>query len=233
MSNYVISDIHNDNERLLNMLNKKIKFGNSDHLYVLGDIFDRSGSEADPVGVYYTLLGLGDRVTYIKGNHDAWLADYIKEYFGLNPKKRDGFREYDYNSFRLMRDRLPQIDMLEIANTVEKWPLQISVITEGEEYLFAHAMTSPKEVHEEEDYYLMGTTLDFKFLRNGIEGAISICGHNPTPNIRAIYGDDARPKRPEIWHNTKENVYMVDCGCGFTSGRLGALRLEDKQEYYV
>ncbi|MCR5236948.1 MAG: metallophosphoesterase [Lachnospiraceae bacterium] len=232
MSNYVISDIHNDNGRLLKML-KKIRFSDQDHLFILGDLFDRGGSEADPVGVYHTLLGLGENVSYIKGNHDLWLANYIKEYYQLPPKKRAVFREYYYNSFRLMYSRLTQVDMLEIADTVLKWPLQKSVVIEGQKYLFAHAMTSPEDQSEDEDHYLMGLSLDFKFLRNGIDGYVSVCGHNPTPNIRAIYGDDVRPKKPEIWHNTKENVYMIDCGCGFVSGRLACMRLEDKQEFYA
>lgn len=31
----------------------------------------------------------------------------------------------------------------------------------------------------------------------------------------------------------KEKVYMIDCGCGFKSGRLGCLCLETKEEFYV
>ncbi len=228
----MISDIHNDNQRLLKML-KKIKFGDSDHLYVLGDLFDRGGSEADLVGVYHTLLGLGERVTYIKGNHDSWLAAYIKEYYGLNPKKRSGFRECYFNSFCLMCERLPQADMLEIADTMEKWPLQICASINEQKYLFAHAMTSPVDVQESKDYYLMGTSKGYKFLRNGIDPYISVCGHNPTPQIREWYGDEYRPRKPEIWHNNKGNVYMIDCGCGFVSGRLSCLRIEDRQEFYA
>lgn len=33
--------------------------------------------------------------------------------------------------------------------------------------------------------------------------------------------------------NEKEKVYMIDCGCGFKSGRLGCLCLETKEEFYV
>ena len=232
MSNFVISDIHNDNRRLLRML-KKIKFSDQDHLYILGDIFDRGGSEADPVGVYHTLLGLGEQVTFIMGNHDEWLAVYIKKYYQSDPDKREVLREYYYNSFRLMRDRLSQADMLEIADTVLKWPLQICVSINEQKYLFAHAMTSPVDVHEPEDFYLMGTSKDYKYLKNGIDSYISVCGHNPTPQIREWYGDDYQPRKPEIWHNNKGNVYMIDCGCGFVSGRLSCLRLEDKLEFYI
>lgn len=233
MSTFVISDIHNDNKRLVKMLNK-IKFNDRDHLYVLGDIFDRSGNDADPAGVYFTLLELGERCTFIQGNHDVWLAKYIKEYYQRTPKERNRLRKYYYNSFDLMNSRLTQVDMLEIAGTISEWALQISAVIEGQNYIFAHAMTSPEDVREDDDYYLMGTQLSFNFLCNGINGFISVCGHNPTPTIRYDYiGEEEMPKKPEIWHNEKENVYMIDCGCGFTSGRLACLRLEDKQEFYV
>ena len=90
----------------------------------------------------------------------------------------------------------------------------------GEKYLFAHAMTSTPGVIKVEDYYLMGTFLSKFYLHYGIAGYTSACGHTNT--------DDGR-----IWKNRKENLYMIDCGCGFNSGRLGCLCLETKEEFYV
>ena len=148
-------------------------------------------------------------------------------------RKRAGFRPYGYNSFDIMNSRIPPNDILKIADDILRWPLQISAVIGEEQYLFAHSMTSEVDVEKSRDYYLMGTKLDFKFLRNGIDGFISVCGHHPTSTIRQWYGDDNCPKQNEIWHNNKENVYMIDCGCGFSTGRLACLRLEDKAEYYV
>ncbi|MBE5850289.1 MAG: hypothetical protein E7298_09050 [Lachnospiraceae bacterium] len=229
--NYVIADIHNDKQRFDKML-KKISLGTDDRLYVLGDIFDRSVDNADPVGLYYTLLGI-DQCFFVKGNHDIWLSHYIKEYYQTPPKKRSDLRPYQYNSFELMKNRIPQADMLKIADDIERWPLQITVSIGDEIYIFAHSMTSMPDVHKAEDYYLMGTDLDFRYLRNGIPGFISVCGHHPTSTIRQWYGDDYNPEQNEIWHNSKKNVYMIDCGCGFNSGRLACLRIEDKAEFYI
>ncbi|MCI9109946.1 MAG: hypothetical protein HFI00_17585 [Lachnospiraceae bacterium] len=39
--NYVIGDIHNDNRRFSRML-EKIGFSERDHLFLLGDLFDRN-----------------------------------------------------------------------------------------------------------------------------------------------------------------------------------------------
>ena len=33
--------------------------------------------------------------------------------------------------------------------------------------------------------------------------------------------------------NDNRTSYVVDCGCGFSSGRLGCLCLETKEEIYV
>ena len=52
---YVISDIHNDSEKL-NKLLKAISFDKeNDTLYVLGDLFDRAPYNPNPLGVYYTV----------------------------------------------------------------------------------------------------------------------------------------------------------------------------------
>ena len=87
--NYVISDIHNDYDRFCEML-KKIEFSTDDHLYILGDVFDHSNYNPNPVELYFKILSLGDSCTVIRGNHDHWLALYILEYFAY--RKRNGIR---------------------------------------------------------------------------------------------------------------------------------------------
>nr|MCR5735353.1 metallophosphoesterase [Lachnospiraceae bacterium] len=117
---YAIADIHNDRIRLEKML-KKIGFSDEDRLYVIGDVFDRCEQDADPVGVYNTLLGLGERCSFVRGNHDEWLARYIKEYFKAPKRRRSSIRPYPYNSFKLMEERIPPMDMLKIADNVKRW----------------------------------------------------------------------------------------------------------------
>lgn len=217
--NYIISDIHNNNEKF-NKLLKVINFSESDHLYILGDLFDRSHSDADPVGVYFTVLKLGQQCSVVQGNHDAWLADYILDYYDESERKRKKKEPYLYNSFELMSQRLTPVDMQNIAKYILSWPLQIELDIEGTKYLLAHAQTSLPTEAKPQEYYLMGTADSDTFLATGIEGYVSICGHD---NI----GDG------HIWKNDLNNVYMCDCGCGFASGRLGCLCLETKEEFYV
>jgi len=103
--NYVIGDIHNDNRRFSQMF-EKISFSEEDHLFLLGDLFDRNFYEPDPVGVYFNALKWGDRCTVIRGNHDAWLAKYIIDYFNAPEKKRKRLTPYLYNSFAIFQNIL-------------------------------------------------------------------------------------------------------------------------------
>lgn len=228
---YVISDVHNDAGRL-NRILQTIKFDkNTDRLFILGDLFDRSGYAPQPLGVYNTVQSLQDSCTVLRGNHDEWLADYILKYLDTPDKKRPKLPPYGYNTFGLIQDRLTEVDLKELASWIKSLPLQIEVVINDVEYLFAHAQTAnPSEIRED-DHYLMGD-VDFSFLKKGIPGYISVCGHHLTDSIRLWYGEEHRPKKQEIWCNPKKNVFEIDCGCGFSNGRLGCLRLEDKKTFY-
>lgn len=99
---------------------------------------------------------------------------------------------------------------------------------------FTRAMTSYPAVLESNEYYLMGNCEYDSFLLDGIEGYISMCGHIPTGNIlwnkeRNLYMDEYQKS---IWHNPKENVYLLDCVCGFGTGRLACMCIETGERYY-
>lgn len=217
--NYVISDIHNDNKKFCALL-EKIRFSEQDHLYILGDIFDRSNYNPNPVDLYFNIKRLGKRCTVIRGNHDDWLSSYILEYFALPERKRSKVPPYSYNSFQLLQERLTQVDLQNLAEEILTWPMQIHVIIGEENYLLAHAMTAAPGILKLDNYYLMGSSLNKFYLHYGIAGYTSIVGHTNT--------DDGH-----IWKNRKGNLYMIDCGCGFSGGRLGCLCLETKEEFYV
>ena len=216
---YVTSDIHNDNVKFNRLLNE-LNLSDHDHLYILGDLFDRSSWQPNPVGVYFNVLGLGDRCTVVRGNHDTWLTEYIMKYYKTPERKRTVLAPYPYNSFELLQQRLTPVDIQNLAEWVLSCPVQVCLELEGEKYLLAHAMTADPAHQKDDDYYLMGEESDGQFLQRGIPGYISVCGH-------------ANPEGNHIWKNTLENVYLCDCGCGYRSGRLGCLCLETKEEFYV
>lgn len=213
---YVVADIHNNYERFTKLL-KKIDFSKGDKLYILGDIFDRSDYNPQPLEVYYEILKLKDSCKVLAGNHDYLLADYILAYYNTPEKKRKKIPEYRYNTFELLSNRLPVSDMLRLAANIYNWSFEEEIEVGKHIFLLAHAMTTKPGVICDKSVYMYG---DENFYKKGTEGYISVCGHyNPSGNL--------------IWKNDIENVYLIDCGAGYKSGRLGCLRLEDFKEFYV
>ena len=140
---------------------------------------------------------------------------------------------YAYNTFDLMINRLTRVDMLDLADIIIKLPLQKVMLIEGKHYLFAHSMTSDPSGQESKEYYLKRNHDYESFLLEGVEGYISRCGHTPTGNIlwnkeKNLYMDEYQKS---IWHNPKENVYLLDCGCGLPGGRLACICLETGERF--
>ena len=107
---YIITDIHNDSWRFMKLL-EKMDLKEDDHLYLLGDLFDRCMDHPDPAGVYFQVLKLGKKCTVIRGNHDHWLANYIFRYYGMDERDRALLQPYPYNSFHLLQERLTEVDL--------------------------------------------------------------------------------------------------------------------------
>lgn len=174
---YVVSDIHNDYQKFCELL-KVIKFSKEDKLFILGDLFDRSDYNPNPVDLYFKVMELGDNCSMIRGNHDEWLAAYILKYYQMPEWKRRKTEPYQYNTFRCLTRRLVEVDVQNLARQILTWPLQLSAQVNNEKYLLAHAMTSKPECTENKYYYLMGNEMNPEYFCNGVEGYISICGHS-------------------------------------------------------
>lgn len=127
---------------------------------------------------------------------------------------------YPYNSFQMLRERLTEVDLKQMAERILSWPVQLEIEVDGQPYLLAHACTAEPGKWKLDQYHLMGDLWYKVFLHEGVSGYISICGHRNT--------EDGR-----IWKNKKGNVYLCDCGCGFEHGRLGCLCLETKETFYA
>ena len=71
------------------------------------------------------------------------------------------------------------------------------------------------------------------FLLRGIPGYISFCGHQNTGAFVSYPGTYCDENDRSIWHNAVGNVYMMDCGCGITSGRLACYCIETGERFYT
>ena len=90
------------------------------------------------MGVYYKLCGLNANVTWIKGNHDNLLSDYISLYYETPEKSRSKLPLYRYNSFDIMRERLTEVDLLDISGKIKQLPLQVEIEVGSRKYLLSH-----------------------------------------------------------------------------------------------
>lgn len=229
---YVIGDIHNEIRKLDDIL-EQIQPTDDDEVILLGDLFDRGGEGADPVGVYFAISGLQERCVWLRGNHDEWLADYIEKYFSLQERKRSKMFPYPYNSFGLIKQRMTEKDMLNLAEKIYKLSLQMELEIEGKKFLLAHAMTSHPSKRKPTGEYLMGNYDLELFFQAGVDGYISLCGHTVTNDYfmqrRGKYLDEYTRS---IWINNRRNIYLMDCGCGFTGGKLACICLETSERFY-
>lgn len=234
MSTYVIGDVHNSVkklDKLLTLISPTLQ----DLVFFLGDLFDRGGAEPDPVGVYFRICGLNTNVKWIRGNHDQLLAEYIYSYYGIVENKRSSLRPYRYNSFDLMKDRLAEVDMLNLADLIMRLPLQVDIEIGSAKYLLAHAMTFDPSMGKQDDkIYLEGLGDMQAYWEHGVRGYASLVGHHDSGyqngNHLGRYLDE---ELNSIWLNKQRNVYMMDCGCGLPGGRLACICLETGERFYA
>ncbi len=222
---YCTADIHNDYDSFKELL-KITEFNpENDKLYILGDIVDR-GTSPDPYGLISHIRRFERQgsIEMIMGNHDKWLAEYIRNHLsGLVN------RDYCYNSFDILNMVYSKDELAELADWIMSFPLQKQLFINGKKYLLAHAATSP--VSMDENYYLLGTD-DFLYCNDLNTSYISIVGHTPTPRI---YWDLGIPdKGAVIYYNKVGNIIDIDTGCqSCSNGRLGCICLNTMEEFYV
>ena len=230
---YVIGDVHNELGKMTDIL-EQIQPGKEDYIYFLGDLFDRGVEEPDPAGVYFKYTGIPAHCIWIMGNHDYLLAHHIKKYYTLPPRKRVKYlMPYSYNSFELLKQRMTEVDMMNLAERILQLPMQVELNLDGKKYLLSHAATSEPEVMREEEVHLYGVGAGKDFFKEGIKGYISILGHTQTASMSGLRGGKyLDEEKKSVWTNVSTTVYLMDCGCGFTDGRLACMCLETGERFY-
>ena len=215
---YVVSDIHNDADGFKELL-RQIGFTSEDILIINGDVFDRGEK---PVELYFEILKYPN-IYMIQGNHDVWVA---REILGKYAGEKVG-QYISSNTVSILEQRLTPVDMINLANWIKEKPYYINLTLDGKKYQIAHAQTylTPERLWDKSKIY-MGDDHYEDFIR-GLEEHdefISVVGHTATEDKR-------------IWVSESGKTIRIDCGAGYQcyncSGNLGAIRLNDMEEFYV
>lgn len=123
-----------------------------------------------------------------------------------------------------MKERLVEMDMLNLKDVIMKMPLQVEMEVGSTKYLFEHAMTfDPSDGKQKPEAYMEGIISLNDYHHNGVNGYVSMVGHTDSTYMC---------RANSIWRNEKNNMYLMDCGCGLPNGRLACMCLETGERFY-
>ena len=234
MSTYVMSDLHGNYQAYIRML-EQIAFQDTDMLYILGDILDRG---PNPIRILLDLMERSN-VKVIFGNHCMMACECLPALM----KKTDRVKVGDLDPEMLERflywkkngaaPTIREFQEYDIKTRIRIWDFMIEfelydeITVAGKTFLLVHAglgnFHPEKELWEYEVDDLIWERPDYG--QAYFEDKYVITGHTPTQTIK----NNPRPG----WIYQANHHIAIDCGCSYPGGRLGCLRLEDMQEFYV
>ena len=229
---YVMSDLHGRMDLYLRML-ELLEFSPADSLYLLGDLTDRNRGG---IALFRDVMARPN-VQMLLGNHEHMLFHALTDPEGISLNGHESNRELWYrNGGRVTQEEFeeqPETVRRAILDYIERLPLNRELELGGRRFLLCHA--SPVCMfrtygifYANEREFAVWSRIE-PWMKVRFDADVMLCGHTPT----GYYSRDGRPM--EICR-LRENVYDVDCGCAGgeeRGGRLGCLRLEDFQTFYV
>ena len=233
MSVYAISDLHGFSLEKLRALLKIIDFGDSDWLYIVGDVIDRRGDGG--VGILLWLLDQPN-VQLIRGNHEQMMLDCKWVFDSITEENIDTLSEDKLKMLNLwmvnggeptvaaMRELLhSDPDSVEaILEYLEDTPLCESADVGGHSFVLCHAGFENFDKSKRFDEYSPRELLWHRPhpYENYFEDAMTVIGHTPT----GYFGSVGRAFKTKTW---------IDIDLGVSSDRSPMiLRLDDMKEIY-
>jgi len=204
---YVIGDIHGCLKSLKKLM-RKLPLKSEDELIFVGDYIDRG---SDSKGVIEYLIGLSKEYscTFLRGNHEQMLLDYLDD-------KKMGKIWY-LNGMDATLDSYGNI------NLIPKEHLDFFRNTEfyyqTGDYLVVHAGVHPgKPIEEQDEMELIWIREEFIYCGKPLpqNEIIIVFGH--TPFLDGPYVDKTK--------------IGIDTGCVY-GGKLSSIRLEDRKVFQV
>lgn len=228
---YVVSNLHGHLEEYKTLLQTIHFNADRDVMYVLGDIVDIG---PDPMGLIED-MSYRLNVYPVAGERDFTAAKMLSAYDKMQeegPASVDRDLMADMTAWvqdggepTLSGYRSLNKDMQEgVLDYLTDMPLYEEVTVKGKTYLLLHQgiydFTPDLELDwlEPEDFFSESVDPAADYF----EDKTIICGHTPT--------SEAADGENSIFYG--KGAIFIDCGLG-RGGRLGCLRLEDGEEFYV
>ncbi|NLI14169.1 MAG: fructose-bisphosphatase class III [Peptococcaceae bacterium] len=199
----------------------KIGFGDSDKMYILGDVIDRGEKPIDLLE-YITKQS---NMELILGNHEEMFLSYLSR--GKN-STMDLWVDNLGGTTLQQYERLSQ----ERRNNVLDYLQSTDLYKMVGNFILVHAginisdskdSTVEKIMESQKKDDLLWIRSDF-YRRSAFAGRTVIFGHTPTSVLH---------DKNYIWFDEKYGDKIgVDCGAAY-GGKIGCLRLDDMREFYV
>lgn len=230
---YVVSDIHGYFDKY-NRLLELINLGESDTLYVLGDVVDRG---KDGLRI---LLDMSYRwnVIPLLGNHD-YMAHNMLRLLNTEITEDNYSTQLDSDSIARMHEwhmngglatqaefsKLTLEERESILEYFEEFSLCEEVYVRGKRFILAHAGLSNFSQSRSLDSYTPDEVIwqACDYSKKYFEDAFLITGHTPTFTI---------DKTCDGKIYKANNHIAIDCGAAFGKN-LGCIRLDDFEEFYA
>lgn len=212
---YCMSDIHGEYDRFMKML-ELIDFSEADTLYIIGDVIDRKPGGID---ILQKIMASANMVMLL-GNHEQMCLDTLgpnnvigRRSLWLQNGGSDTYRELMYMMTPAERHRILQF--------LSNLPDHIDIEVNSRKFHLVHGFPS-----DEPDVRIWERPLSFA--PPPFPDRTVIVGHTPTCLMQTVTGAPFT-----IWHGN--GIIDIDCGCGNQTElrRLGCLRLDDMEEFYV
>lgn len=244
---YVISDIHGDYKRYIEML-KLINFNENDVLFVLGDVIDRG---AHGIQILQHMMKY-ENIIPILGNHELMAYKELK--FLSREITEESLEEFDEERLQqllvwMSNGGEPTIkafralsveERKEILEYLQEFWGFFEVEAGGREYLLVHAgfenFEPDKPIEEYSLEELVWARMDPE--KSYFQDKVLVVGHTPTRIFHAklqgklIEEIPREEQKDEVYFSEDGMLIGIDCACGF-DGRLACLCLDTGEVVYV
>lgn len=214
---YVMSDVHGMYDKFIEMM-EKIDLQRGDHLYILGDVFDR-GPDAIKILDYIIPK---NNITLLKGNHEKMFEEYYEGESAQLWYMNGGI--VTHNEI-LSRGQFYEDSLYKYIKTLDYFKVVGN-------YILSHAEIYIPDRSEDitiEELAVMQDEETCIWSRSSVgrerkfQDYTIVLGHTPVKCIDEKQEDILK----------KDGTIYIDCGACFSDGKLACLRLDDLKEYYV